>query len=553
MFDRFVALSVRIVMRASFLKIGENQNFTADCTSYVMRIMDMFSFGPRFWVRTQRPNFYLPMAASDSHRRVLVRSTSMTKAQSPTFLPLLLVAVLLPSVMPLASTVRSAMISKPIVRRVAVSQRIVALPEETWRSLARQHTERVRSLLGPGLTAASDPLNSGSRRRGRDGAIARGDDGGPAWTALDPKNPVYNFLIEYYGLKGMKGPRRLARWSPEASLARVLGRARNTTEKVTGTDEPMLVTEGPAIESARRVAGGDGRAGGVLLLGATEDDIGDGTLHLRGANLVKCDNGGGGGILYSPALFYGLFDSPERGDEKSKAASPYLWYRSVLASTYASEPVLHCHGLHEWAMQYYPPGAPPPPSGKYQSHLPLRVSREVINAAVERKGIHCTHVDALRFFAPAAAPLNHHGSSLERTDQLRLEQKGCIHANMDLLKMTLRLQPFVGADMVGDALEAALESRKLDVEASPYDASGYGLGAIPVETESGREEYRRRQMALMDSVQPVRERLLTAYDAFLDMSFEDQVLGISEDRPEPERFARAEPGGPPWRKNLIEH
>ena len=119
--------------------------------------------------------------------------------------------------------------------------------------------------------------------------------------------------------------------------------------------------------------------------------------------------------------------------------------------------------------------------------------------------------------------------------------------------MTLRLQPFVGADMVGDALEAALESRKLDVEASPYDASGYGLGAIPVETESGREEYRRRQMALMDSVQPVRERLLTAYDAFLDMSFEDQVLGISEDRPEPERFARAEPGGPPWRKNLIEH
>ena len=39
---------------------------------------------------------------------------------------------------------------------------------------------------------------------------------------------------------------------------------------------------------------------------------------------------------------------------------------------------------------------------------------------MERKGLRCTHVDALRFFAPAAAPLNHHGSFLEREDQLRL-------------------------------------------------------------------------------------------------------------------------------------
>ena len=53
--------------------------------------------------------------------------------------------------------------------------------------------------------------------------------------------------------------------------------------------------------------------------------------------------------------------------------------------------------VHEWAMQYQPDGAPEPPSAKYQAHLPLRVSRETINKVVERKGVHCTHVDALRW------------------------------------------------------------------------------------------------------------------------------------------------------------
>ena len=38
------------------------------------------------------------------------------------------------------------------------------------------------------------------------------------WTALDPVNPIYNFLIEYYGIKGAKGARRLGRWAPDPSL-----------------------------------------------------------------------------------------------------------------------------------------------------------------------------------------------------------------------------------------------------------------------------------------------------------------------------------------------
>ena len=181
------------------------------------------------------------------------------------------------------------------------------------------------------------------------------------------------------------------------------------------------------------------------------------------------------------------------------------------------------------------------------------MSREIINSTVERKGIHCTHVDALRFFAPAAGPLNPHGAQLERTDQLRLEQKGCVHASMDLLKMSLRLAPFVDSSLVADTLDMALSARRLDIEASPYDVkSSYGLGVVPVETAEGREEYRRRQKELMHIAEPLRKRLNDAYDNFLVLAFEEEILSGANRNPAPERFAKAEPGSKPWRKNLID-
>jgi hypothetical protein len=175
-------------------------------------------------------------------------------------------------------------------------------------------------------------------------------------------------------------------------------------------------------------------------------------------------------------------------------------------------------------MQYQPAGAPPPPSAKYQAHLSLRVSRETINAAVERRGVHCTHVDALRFFAPAAAELNVHGVRLPRSEQLRLEQPACIHATMDLLKMTMRLLPFVDSELLRRVLDVCLQARRLDVKASPYDASDYGIGVVPVETEEGRAAYRREQLALMKRAEPVRRDLLLAYDRFLAAAFPEDVL-----------------------------
>jgi hypothetical protein len=377
--------------------------------------------------------------------------------------------------------------------------RVVRISETVWRLAAAEHQNRIRELLLPGLTSPTDPCNHHSQRN-----TAVQHDG---WTALDVKNPVYNFMIEYYGLKGAKGPRKLARWSPSLDLLQAQDKD------------------------------------GILLENASQEDIG-GILHMRGAIFEE------DGIVYSPSHFFGKGD-PERRTEAARAATPYLWFRSILQQTLTAEPILHCHGLHEWAMQYQPEGAPPPPSGKYQAHIPLRVDRETITQTVERKGVHCTHVDALRFFAPAAAPLNHHGASLERTDQLRLEQPACVHAHMDLLKIVLRIQPFCDAELLRRVVEIALQARRLDVAASPYDVSSYGVGVVAVETPEGRALYREEQTALMMRAEPIRLELLRAYDMFLSTAFDEDVLDIAADQPRAERFAKSEPGGLPWRQNLI--
>lgn len=420
-------------------------------------------------------------------------------------------------------------VSSPAITSMVGSRHIVRIAEPVWRQAVEQHVDKIRACLEPGLTSKDHVMNTGRRR-----SSLQQTSSTPAheWcTALDPKNPVYNFLIEYYGLKGAKGPKRLARWSPNPALIF------SNQERITSFDDFMMYSHPEPITTLD--SHDERRTGGVLLEGATENDVG-GVLHLRGALPYE------DGIVFSPASFFASSDDP------ASAATPYLWYQSVLTQTLSSEPIFHCFGLHEWAMQYQPDGADPPPSAKYQSHLPLRVSRDVINQAVERRGISCTHVDALRYFAPAAGPLNHHGATLQRTDQLRLEQKACVHAHMDLLKIALRLQPFVDPFLLQRVLKIALESRRLDVAASPYDAKAYSVGVVAVETEVGRREYRKQQMALMDRADLVRKELLDAYDLFLKMAFDESITSSAQMRAAPERFAKAEPGGPSWRRNLVD-
>ncbi len=378
------------------------------------------------------------------------------------------------------------------------SMKVAVLKENVWRPLAVRHSQRVWDMLRPGLVTSSSSRNS----------------------RLDEFHPVYNFLVEYYGFKGSKGCRRIARWSPP--VMQTLMRSNDPSSSVGIKFSPMIVE---AQTEAMGLLGNDG----VLLENAKERDAVD-LIHMRGAKLVSFETSASdkrrriSGALYSPSFHY---TSPVVEDGCSTATSStkqsfrgtFEYFQSILVATLQAEPILFCHGLHEWAMQYQPEGHPPPPSSQYQSHLPFRVDQLTINAAVERRGVYCTHVDALRFFAPAAKSWNHfgeYGTNLGRKDQITLEQPACVHANMDLLKYAVRLSPWIDGDVVGDALEVALKARTLDLASSPYDVSSYGLNPIPIETSQGRSRYRELQAELLSIAKPLRQRILDAYNDFLD-------------------------------------
>ncbi len=127
-----------------------------------------------------------------------------------------------------------------------------------------------------------------------------------------------------------------------------------------------------------------------------------------------------------------------------------------------------------------------------------------------------------------------------------------VHAHMDLLKIALRLQPFIDPGLLQRVLTVALESRRLDVAASPYDATEYGVQVVPIETQEGRREYRKQQAELMERAEPIRRELLNAYDLFLNMAFDSSVAKTAQRQADPERFAKSEPGGPSWRRNLVD-
>ena len=221
---------------------------------------------------------------------------------------------------------------------------VVRIPQQVWRMAAEQHQDAIRRMLEPGLTPLDHPLNSGLRKQYE-------KQNNNSWvTALDPKNPIYNFLIEYYGLKGSKGTRRLSRWAPSPGLL-----LQNDVQRVDNMSQleelsSLYHTDVDRGHSSSYLK--DNRYDGILLEGATEDDFGS-TIHLRGATIAN-----GEGVLYSPANYFGKGDV-SRKDETIRLSAPFLWYQSILEQTLEAEPILHCYGLHEWAMQYQPKGAPP--------------------------------------------------------------------------------------------------------------------------------------------------------------------------------------------------
>jgi len=75
----------------------------------------------------------------------------------------------------------------------SITPKLITISEKVWRAAALKHSQQIKTLLQPGLTPLDHAINSGRRTNNRQYQ----DD----WSALDPVNPIYNFLIEYYGLK----------------------------------------------------------------------------------------------------------------------------------------------------------------------------------------------------------------------------------------------------------------------------------------------------------------------------------------------------------------
>jgi hypothetical protein len=168
-----------------------------------------------------------------------------------------------------------------------------------------------------------------------------------------------------------------------------------------------------------------------------------------------------------------------------------------------------CFGLHEWAMVYREENV-------RHGRTPLRLSPNAIAGIVESSDLCCTHYDAYRFFTPLAVPRNKHQLSRETTEHF--DQPGCVHVTMDLYRYAYKLAPWVTGELLGDAFLLAWEARELDMRASPYDMTCFGLKPIKIEEAAGRAEYVRGQQELTRKAEPIRARLIAVYERLLAAS-----------------------------------
>jgi hypothetical protein len=181
------------------------------------------------------------------------------------------------------------------------------------------------------------------------------------------------------------------------------------------------------------------------------------------------------------------------------------WLRGLLRTMQTRPAFFGCYGFHEWAMVFRQT-----PEQIRHNAYPLRFAPAELAQIVEAAPLTCTHFDAFRFFTAAAQPLNRLQPT--RADTAQLEQRGCLHANMDLYKWAFKLAPFTPADLIADCFELARDIREIDMRASPYDLTALGFAPIPIETPSGRSEYERRQREFTTRGEPLRARLLTLCD-----------------------------------------
>jgi len=175
------------------------------------------------------------------------------------------------------------------------------------------------------------------------------------------------------------------------------------------------------------------------------------------------------------------------------------WILSLLRQIQNRPPVFHCLGLHEWAMVYEQEDIRHPQLG-------LRLPHAEVRKVVDSFPLQCTHYDAFRFFSRSARPQNQ--TTLSPESRLRTEQPGCLHANMDLFKWCMKLQPLVSSELTLKAFRLADRAREVDMRASPYDIAKCGLKPIRIERAEGRKEYLHCQQQIADDAAPIRQELI---------------------------------------------
>lgn len=184
------------------------------------------------------------------------------------------------------------------------------------------------------------------------------------------------------------------------------------------------------------------------------------------------------------------------------------WLRDLLRATQSRPAFFGCYGLHEWAMVY----RQTPDEVRHNAH-PLRFAPDELARIVEASSLACTHFDAFRFFTAPARPLNRLSPARETVPQL--EQRGCLHANMDLYKWSFKLVPFAPSGLIADCFALARDIREVDMRASPYDLRSLGFEPIAIETPAGRSDYESHQRAFTARAEPLRARLAALCDRLL--------------------------------------
>lgn len=283
------------------------------------------------------------------------------------------------------------------------------------------------------------------------------------------KHPVEDFLFHYYPFS----PARLRRWHPgwETAYDAAADPVPHTTPMAdvqVGGERSWYIDE-----RAADGAGSDGAASGGAVRTLRRADVG---RYLA-----------------------------ERADALGFMAR-LLQESSMSQRT----PQFGCLGLHEWAMVHRLREG----ELRHES-LPLRLGQEGTDAVVARERLVCSHIDAFRFFTPAARPLNAHAPTRER--QVELDNPACLHVGMDLYKWAMKLVPLAPSALVLDCFEHARELRVLDMEASPYDVRPLGYGVVPIETPAGKAEYVRRQRALAERSDALRQRILATIEPLVTL------------------------------------